>query len=74
MCDNKIYKQASGCPVGRENSGPAIRIVMDFWAKRIEQISDKMEALATIDPIKYEKLTIYLLKYVDDILTSFEEM
>ena len=48
---------------------------MDFWAKHIEQISEGMEALATIDPIKYEKSMIYLLlKYLDDILTLLEEM
>ena len=75
MCDKKNYKHASGCPQGRESSGPVSRIVMDFWAKHIEQISERMEALAIIDPINYEKLTTYLLlKYVDYVLTSFEEM
>ena len=75
MWDNKLYRQVNGCPMGRESSCPVSRVVMDFWVKQIHKMAEKMDALATISPVQYDKLEIYLLeKYVDDVLTALEEL
>ena len=48
---------------------------MDFWVEAIYNIADKMETLATINPVLYERLELYLLsKYVDDVLAALETM
>ena len=48
---------------------------MDHWAKEVHTLEEKMEALAILNPVQYERLEIYMLgKYVDDVLTILEKM
>ena len=61
--------------MGLESSCPVSRVLMDFWVEAIYNIADKMETLATINPVLYERLELYLLsKYVDDVLAALETM
>ena len=49
--------------------------MMDHWAKEVHTLEEKMEALAILNPVQYERLEIYMLgKYVDDVLTILEKM
>ena len=73
--DNQIYQQQDGAPMGLESSCPVSQVLMDFWVEAMMHISEKMQALAVLNPVMYERLDIFLLaKYVDDVLAALETM
>ena len=75
MWDNVIYRQVTGAPMGLQSSCPVSRVMMDYWRDRVQDVEDRMEALATINPIQYEELKVHLLKkYVDDVLAALNNM
>ena len=63
MWDNEIFHQQGGCPMGVLSSSPVSRIVMDDWQEKMKEMEDKMDALARINPVAYERLDVFLITY-----------
>ena len=75
MWENQIFHQQDGCPMGIQSSCPVSRVVMDDWHDKVKEVEVRMDTLATINPVGYEKLEIYLIeKYVDDVATALEAL
>ena len=61
--------------MGEESSDPIARLVMDMWMDMIQNVEEKTQALAKINPVQFESLETYLkTKYVDDVLVSLEQL
>ena len=54
-------------------AGWSANVGLDFWVEAINNIGDKMETLATINPVLYGRLEIDLSS-VDDALAALETM
>ena len=73
--DGNIYQQADGGPIGLRSTQPVARILMDYWAETIQEISEKTQALKTLNPVQFESLTLEeLIKYVDDCLVAIKTL
>ena len=60
--------------MGVEASCPVSRVCMDAWVDLVHKTADLNNTFATINPVQFERLDIYLLKkYVDDVLTGLED-
>merc|ERR1711954_158290 len=74
-CEGDIHLQIEGCPTGFRPSGPISRLVMDKWVRELHRIEAESKGLERINPLKFCKLDIKLLKkYVDDVIFGGDEI
>ena len=72
--NGQLYKQKEGGPTGLRASGPLSRILMDEWAKRMDELERRSQDLHVINPVLYEPMSVYLkTKYVDDVASAMDK-
>ena len=73
--EGQTFLQVFGGPIGLRATGPVARILMDHWAEKMEELAERCNTLAVINPVRYQRLDIYLIKkYVDDCLVALDTM
>ena len=61
--------------MGLRAACPIARAVMDHWIKLVNEVAEKSQALAKINPVMFEAFTpLMMAKYVDDVVKLLEAM